>query len=308
MLKQSFSPKAILKSSIILLLLSAVASCGLKYIPTESPQTFEQNRRTAVENYVAANIGNQKTVYTSIAFGETQTVKPLSYKLLDSLYAIKYLNEKKQIIDYDLEAKIERQRLIALNDTNKVIYIEDHIFSLGTGDTIEIYSGLFQMEKDLIIDDIIITESVFLPKRYSELYKVYLFEESFMNLGNYPTGEELKFYAFFKAPLPELNKAEKDAFILHTLKIMDLAKKKYSLKTNDLLKQLTTQKFLGGSYANYTESFSTIQEQVQKDDQGKEIVTGYTLDYSYTDKSNLSTYLYRMEFDAYLRLIMYTKL
>jgi hypothetical protein len=288
-----------------------MSSCGLKYTPTESPATFEQNRHTAVENYIKKEIASTGSEYAPIAFGETQTIKPISYKQLDSLYALKYEKEKKHQTDKQLDERIEAQRMVALNDTNRVIYIEDHIFSLGKGDTLEIYSGLFQMKKELIIEDVILKESVFLPKRYGELYKEYLFEESFLFPGNLASGEEQNFYSFFKQPIEGFSKAEKDALILHTLKLMEIGAKISSINTNALLKKQTTTYFHGASYGNFKEIFSEIKEVVELNEKGKEIVIGYVFDYSYTEKTSDSTVqpqLYRMEYDAYLRLTNVTKL
>ena len=183
------------KITILGLLLFQV-SCGLKYIPTETPYEFEQKRHQAVESYILKDLGSANLKYESVAFAETLIVKPDSFKALDSLHAIKYENELRGINDDVLNEKIESQRMIALNDTNKVIYIEEHIFALGEGDTVSFYSALFQMEKDLIIDDMKIEESVFLPKRYQETYKQYLFEESVLTPEYLPSGDELNFYHF----------------------------------------------------------------------------------------------------------------
>lgn len=292
---------------VLMLLFS---SCGLKYTPTESPATFEQNRQTAVENYIRKEMGNTGAEYTSIAFGESQTIKPISYKQLDSLYTLKYEKEKNRQVDKELDEKIELQRIIALNDTNRVIYIEDHIFSLGTKDTLEFYSALFQMKKELIIEDMILRESVYLPKRYGELYKVYLFEESFLFPGNLASGEEQNFYSFFKQAVSGLSKAEKDEFILHTLKLMELGAKNSTINTNALLKKQTTKHFHGNSYGNFSELFSEIKEIVQMDSKGKEEVIGYLFDYSFTEKSDTNAspaQVYEIEFDKYLRLKSVTK-
>jgi hypothetical protein len=284
-------------------------SCGLKYVPTESPDTFEQKRQQAVEQYVIKEMESQQKKYSSIAFTESQIIKPLSYQKLDSLYLQKYQNESKNQLDLQLEENIERQRIITLNDTNKVIYIENHIFSLGLGDTIEFYTAQFQINKELFVEDVILKESVYLPKHYNELYKEYLFEESFLYPGNFASSDELNFYTFFKQPLENFSKPEKDAFILHTLKLMELAGKKNSLKTNDLLKAQTSTKFHGNSYENFNEIFSEINEIIQLDQDGKEVVVGYEFEYSSTEKAtNTSNQIshYKMEFDSYLKLIKAT--
>jgi hypothetical protein len=227
------------------------------------------------------------------------------------LYLQKYQNDSNNKLDLKLEENIELQRIIVLNDTNKVIYIENHIFSLGFGDTIEFYTALFQITKELSVEDMILKESIYLPNHYSELYKEYLFEESFLYPGNIASSDELNFYSFFKQPIERFSKPEKDAFILHTLKLMELSAKKNSFKTNDLLKAETSHKFHGNSYENFNELFSDINEIVQLDQNGKEIITGYEFEYSYTEKTSntsVQTSHYKMEFDSYLRLIKATQI
>ena len=41
-----------------------------------------------------------------MAFGETTVIKPSSFRILDSLFEIKYQNEKREIRDKELENKI----------------------------------------------------------------------------------------------------------------------------------------------------------------------------------------------------------
>jgi hypothetical protein len=294
-----------------LLALVFVTSCGLKYVPVESPQSFEQRRHDAVEKYVTSQLASENLPYTSIAFGESQVIKPISYKLLDSLYLLKYNLENQGRFDKELEQRIENYRIIALNDTNQVLYIENHIFTLGKGDTLEFYSALFQMEKDLEIDDIILQESVFLPAKYKKAYLSYLFEEAFILPDYAPTEEEINFYSFFKNALPSLSKAEKDPFILHTLKLMQLAARNKSTTTSALLKAQTTDLFLGKSYAIKNELFSPILENSEVNSLNEQTITGYTFTYSCTTNgaNSLSeSASYSMEYDAYLRLKKAVKL
>ena len=224
---------------------------------------------------------------------------------MDSLYLIKYNLENQGRFDKELEQKIENYRIIALNDTNQVLYIENHIFTLGKGDTLEFYSALFQMEKDLEIDDVILQESVFLPAKYKKAYLSYLFEEAFMLPDYAPTQEEINFYSYFKNALPSLSKAEKDPFILHTLKLMQLAAKIKSTTTSALLKAQTTDLFHGKSYAILNQQFSPILENKEVNALNEQTLTGYTFTYSFTRNGTNSpseSATYAMEYDAYLRL------
>lgn len=294
-----------------LFILYLLSSCGLKYVPTETPEEFETRRHLAVENYVEQSLASQDLIYSSVAFGETTTLKPQSFKILDSLYAVKYANEQNGKLDGKLEEQIEIQRMIVQNDTNKVSYIEDHVFSLSHGDSIDFYSGFFQLNSVLSVIDVNLKESIYVPNRFGELYKIYILEESFFYPGNLPNGEELNFYTFFKQGAAELSGSEKDEFILHTLRLMELAKVRYSIKTIDLMKIQVTRKFLGSASADYSEKFSEIMELTQGNESGKQQLVGYTFQYSYTQKSeteNALTYKYQITFDQYLRLTESVKL
>jgi hypothetical protein len=294
------------------ILLVAVYSCGLKYTPTESPEAFQFRRQQAVETYVQNEINSANLAYTSIAFGTTKTIKPASYKALDSLYNIKYENEKIGRKDPELERLIGNQRVIAQNDTNQVAYIEDHVFTLGKGDTIEFYSALFQLTKNMKIEDVKLQESVFLPKKFRSRYTQFLFEESFLDPGYEAMEEEKMFYRIYKGALTNLSSAEKDGFILHTLKVMTIAAKKNTLNNTTLLKAITSEYFLKNNAISVSENFSEIQEEVKINAAEKKQLIGYSLRYQYTKKSTQNgepeTLSFRVHFDPYLRITDFKKL
>ena len=167
------------------------------------------------------------------------------------------------------------------------------------------------MEKDLEIDDIILQVSVFLPAKYKKAYLSYLFEEAFILPDYAPTEEEINFYSYFKNALPSLSKAEKDPFILHTLKLMQLAARNKSTTTSALLKAQTTDLFLGKSYAILNQQFSPILENKEVNSLNEQTITGYTFTYSFTKNGTNSlseSANYAMEYDAYLRLKKAVKL
>src|SRR5574343_1825685 len=263
--------------------LMSIASCGLKYTPAESPAAFEQRRHDSIESYLTRTFNTTNNRYKSIAFGATQTIKPLSYQKLDSLFAQKYSNEKKGIRDEKLDQLIENQRMISLNDTNKVIYIENHIFALVKGDTCEIYDGNFRLSNDLKIQDVNLNESVYLPKKYEEMYKVYLFEEAFIAVGYPPTEGEKEFYNYYKSASRNLTGSKRDAFILHTLNLMAYATQNQTLDIETLLRYSALKNLHGNSYINHLDKFSAIEQLVQINDKKEEILVGYKLNCSYIE-------------------------
>jgi hypothetical protein len=285
--------------------LMSIASCGLKYTPVESPAAFEQRRHDSIEAYLTRTFNATGNRYKSIAFATPQTIKPLSYQKLDSLFAQKYSNEKKGISDEKLDNLIENQRMISLNDTNKVIYIENHIFALVKGDTCEIYDGNFRLSNDLTIQDVNLNESVYLPKKYEEMYKVYLFEEAFITAGYPPTEGEKEFYGYYKTASENFKGSKRDAFIQHTLNIMDYAAKNHTLDIETLLRYSVLKNLHGNSYINHSDKFSTLDQLIEINDQKEEILVGYRLTCTYieTNENNVQVQRsYSFLFDEFLQL------
>ena len=63
------------------LLFLFLSACGLKYTPTETPETSTEKRHLAIQNHLKETFQKDSSVYESIAFGKTQTLKPISYKV-----------------------------------------------------------------------------------------------------------------------------------------------------------------------------------------------------------------------------------
>ena len=292
-----------------MLSLILISSCGLRYIPQETPQQFEERRHEAIKNYARSQFGKDSSNFSPLAFGELTVIKPDAYKSLDSLYALKYKNEEKHINDKHLEEQIELQRNFALSDTGKVSYLETLFFSYGSGDTIEFYTALFNVNHEAQIANMSIIESTYLPKRYASAYKIYLFEESFIDQGNWPTTEEQRFYNNFKAHASELSTSKREKFIIHTLDLMDLAGKTQTLGTENLLRALVQKKILGNSYSDkYLKEFKF--EKIEEIIDNKSVISGYIVHFSYKDKTDENAVYsrYDLEYNPYLELVKETKL
>lgn len=300
---------------IQLLLIFMLSACGLKYTPPETPEAFELRRKKAVESYIQFSIKDQGLVYESIGFGQTQIVKPESYRTLDSLYALKLKNEQRGITsDPALEENIGVQRIIARNDTNRVIYIEDHVFSLSTDTSTEVYAANFQLTSDAVVSDMILRESTFLPKRDIERYKQYLFNESFLNPGLSPGSAETKFYSLFAARINELTGDQRDIEVRHMLEVMSIAHKRASLGPEGILKTLATMEILKNTsvseIASPTSKITTSNFQFKKtSNETLSEITGYTFVFTYEppiDKGLATSYF--MEYDRYFHLVSKEKL
>lgn len=279
--------KSLIKSLLYsFLLVTLVASCGLKYTPTETRESFFQKRQGKISDYILNQMNGQTLSYTSIAYGKTTVLKPISYKALDSLYELKYQNELKQIKDMRLEVIINNQRQIALNDTAKVLYLENHVFSLGNADTITFYNTIFHLTSDIKISDVDIKQSIFLPAKYSELYRKYLFEESYLSAVNYASEQEKKFYQKYKDEIENRSIAQQDAFVLHSLKLMELSARIRTTSNRELLNELAIQ-LLPKITVNPTNiKISPIKESIVRSEIGSVSTTGFTVKINFSSIKN----------------------
>ncbi len=279
--------KSLIKSLLYsFLLVTLVAGCGLKYTPTETRESFFQKRQGKISDYILNQMNGQTLSYTSIAYGKTTVLKPISYKALDSLYELKYQNELKQIKDMRLEEIINNQRQIALNDTAKVLYLENHVFSLGNADTITFYNTIFHLTSDIKISDVEIKQSVFLPAKYSELYRKYLFEESYLSAVNYASDQEKKFYQKYKDELENRSIAQQDAFVLHSLKLMELSARIRTTSNRELLNELAIQLLPKISVNPTNVKISPIKESIVRSEIGSVSTTGFTVKINFSSIKN----------------------
>ena len=286
----------LLKLLSITVLFSILVSCGLKYVPTETRESFFQKRQGAISEYILSQMNGQTLSYTSIAYGKTSVTKPISYKLLDSLYELKYKNEQNSFLDKKLEERISNQRLVALNDTAKVIYVENHVFSLGSTDTIAFYNALFQLTSDSKITDVKIKQSTYLPAKYSALYRKYLFEESFLSAVNLANDNELKFYGKYKDELENRSIAQKDAFVLHTLKLMELSAQLRTTSNRELLNHLSINHFHKLVSNSQNLKVLPIKENTYKLENGLTATSGFGVVLTYSINENGVTSEKMMQF------------
>jgi hypothetical protein len=283
-----------------------ISSCGLKYVEIETPESFAIKRKEAIESHLQQEMTRVSKIYKSQAFGKTEVVKPSSYKVLDSLYTVKYDYEKTKKIDPELENEIVVARQLALNDTNKVVYIENHFFSVVYGDTISFYQALIPISSDLKIKEINIFESIDLPKKYQEYYLIYFFEESFLHPGYLSDAKESEFYNYMKSDLNFKSTKEKQEILIQTLDLMKIGNEKNTSNFNELIRILTSRNFHGKTYAEINQEFSPIVGEVSLDANGKEYISGYHLDYAFTEDQTDGTFIqmnYSVYFDRWLRIL-----
>lgn len=277
------------------LVLTLLGSCGLKYVPTETPEQFEARRHGAIENFIKTSLNSDSTLYNSEAFGEIIVVKPESYKFLDSLFELKYKQEQNGITDKELNEQIESQKLKIDLDTNRLYYLEEHVFSLKKKDSSEFIISKVLLDEQINVERFNVENIIEIPNKYRSFYKQYLFNESFIYPGIQATEEENRFYNFYKERLGSTSTSEGDEILSRMLQVMDLAYKKKTLQTTEILKYLARTKINGTTKELEKESILNIY-QLQDENN---IPVGYWFVVEFKNGSNIVSWYF--EYDLYLR-------
>lgn len=295
-------PTRILFSTLILLLLH---SCGIRYAAPVTPVSQTAERKAAIQKYLKTLFAADSAVYTDIAWGQSKTLKPLSYKQLDSLYAIKYQLEREGRRDLELEDEIKIQRQIALNDTAQIIFQDDHLFSVLKNNKLSVYSAILETTKDHTVRNALLQESQEVDPNLIEEFKIYTFEESFVNPGFAAMQQEKNFYQKFKTRNASLARTEKDVFLNHTLNIMKCARSARSLNTIELLSEVTKYHIHGHKPLGVSNpKFESMEEKVLTVD-GKPQVQAYQIVYSFQKVQDglTTTYRYYVELSPFYEVV-----
>lgn len=286
-----------MKNVLYGIVLFVIGSCGLRYVPQETPQSSQADRRTLIEETIQREFKTQGKTYSPIGWSESVKIKPVSYLKLDSLFAKKYDLERIGKTDKNLEEAIKLQQIACKEDTNQVLYLERHIFSLTKDTSAEILSGDFYITKDNYLKDVKFTESYHVDKNYINYYTLYIFEQPFLG-GEALTSDEKSFYDLYKSAIQ--TRSDKDAFLNNTLKLMQIAYYKRSLDTQTLLKELT-RKIVHNDKSNYSDEVFVKIEQVGD---GNKLLK-YVVVYQSMSKSVNGFFIqkFQLEFDPYLMLL-----
>lgn len=222
--------------------LIVISSCGLKYTPLPTEEDKGKERQTVIQNYLIQDASNNELRYESIAFAEPTYIKPPSFQVLDSLYKIKYKNELRGYIDPELEDKITVQRAIAQSDSLQVTTLENHVFAFLNDSIVIVNKAVFLLDDQNSILEVKINESNSFDPIYFEMYKIYLFEESFEYPGTVASYDERKFYEKFKREYHSRPLYEQNNFLIHTLMVMKLSKDEKPLSFEKLARIKLLQK------------------------------------------------------------------
>lgn len=295
----------ITKFLALISLVFSLGSCGLKYTPQTPPENKQLQRQKVIENKIRTDFEAKQMTYRSIAFGKTVTIKPASFIKLDSLFERKYNLEQTGRRSKELDEQIAIQRLVCQNDTNIILYMEEHVFSLTKDSVSEVFSGDFALNSRNEIQKVEFKQSYMIPADLVSFYGYYVLNESFLYPNSQLDRDEQNFYDLYKGQAANLFGAQKEAFIVHTLKLMQIANSAKSLEKQMFLKRLA-QKEVGIKFFK-EESFPRI-DQVSKEN-GE--VDYYIVDYMVSPKSGdnvLPKERYTLKFDPFLMFISKEKL
>lgn len=299
----SSTRKNLLSRLLFLSILTTVlGSCGLKYTPQTAPEDYQAQRQRVIESQIKEEFAAKNMAYKSIAFGKTITVKPASFIKLDSLFEQKYQLEQQGRKDKNLDEKIGVQRLICQTDTNEILYMNQHVFSLSNDSTSEVLSGNFSLNARNEIRKVEFTESYTIPSNLVPYYTYYVLNQSFMYSSDAPTESELDFYDLYKAQAARLFGSNKEAFIVHTLKLMKIARLKKSLEKKTFLEELTRNEVQGTSKDYKDEVFLRVDQVVKANND----IDYYIVEYQFSKKMGENSYIaekYVLQFDPFLMLL-----
>lgn len=180
--------------------------------------------------------------YIDYGFGVEKVIKPLSFKRLDSLYAVYYAEEQKpgasRNVLLQLKQEIETEQSRVIGDTILFQFEKEHFFGLASGDSATIMHSKFLLNTKYEVIYVDIQYIFTVHSRLTQFFQAYIRRESFVDFGYSPSKEENDFYNFFDAVAAQLTNAEtKGNFIGHMLQIMWAAQKQQGLGTEPLIKQ-----------------------------------------------------------------------
>jgi len=263
-------------------ILTLLASCGLNYTPPPTLENFASKRKMNAENYVKDQFKDSSVVFQQLTFGQTTVVKPTNYKLLDSLFNLKYNNEQRGEYDQNLENQIGNQQQVVVRDTAKVYYIEHLVYSIDNKTTSEVSFSDITLDKNAAVTKFEISEQVSFPSNLLPFYRVYLLEESNLNPGYLPSNDEQQFYNLYKEHYQVLPSAEKKDFLVHTLKLMELSSKIRSLDKDVMIRAICISKIFARPYDATIDNFTAMDGV---------LVDGVLTEYSAKFTSNSKTYV-----------------
>ncbi|WP_146194143.1 hypothetical protein [Brumimicrobium oceani] len=237
-------------SKVLYVIIGSVflSSCGsavnapVKTIEDQKASLHKTIEETAKANHVLED-------YQSLSFGQMKVYKPETFVRLDSIYAIKqnYIeeNDLRGLRSSGIEELIPIYREEALLELDQVQYEIEHIYQTGTGDSIQIHSSFFLFDHK---DSLVLISPFYhfkIAPKFKDLFYAYQFDYHFVTNRNlYISEAEWDFIRFFKTRQFELTGTSAlEAFMQHTMRVMEAARKSATVDFRNLSKLLVTDHF-----------------------------------------------------------------
>ncbi len=226
----------------LLMLVSVVQSCGLKYVPGPSLEDLEQNRKTQLEERLGKDFAAVNKKYTPLTYGETVVVKPQSYQRLDSLFEVKYRLSKQGMSSKEVDPLIEQQKMTLLADTTEVLYMETHWFELAQDSTYEFIVAQCFLNNRNVLRKMDFIDEFQTGKSDRTWAEQYMKEDPLtrFDLG-YTSNEDLALYSMFKNKEFTLQGEEKDRFLKNIFQVMRIANENRSTAPQGIVIKLASQ-------------------------------------------------------------------
>ena len=249
-----------MRSSLLalLILFTCANSCGLRYTPSETREDLTQKRQNTVNDYIRNSYKDTNVTYIPLVFAQPTLIKPYQYRQLDSLYDVKYTNDRAGIFDKGLEEKINIQKNVIYSSKDKIEHIEHHIYSIQARDSSFIYFADINFGTTDTVTGFTITQTYQFPKDLLSTFQSYITRESIVYPNYGPTEEEKSFYNFFEDELNRRPIYEKNDFMIHLLTTVFMARRVRSIETKPLLQQLTIFLLENRDYNAQTDFFNSI--------------------------------------------------
>lgn len=243
---------------IVLISVLLISACGLKYTPAETREDVSINRKNAVSQYIRDSYKDSSVVYQSLVFGSPTLIKPYHHRQLDSLYEIKFANEQAGRFDKALEEKINNQKIVIANSSERIQHIEHHIYSIQTEGTSNVYYADVHFDSKSVISNFTITQTYEFPSNLLAIFKAYITRESILYPNYGPTNEEIEFYDYFENELMELPSYRQNEFMAHILSTFLLARNIRSLETKMLLQHFAVIQAENRQYQSQSDVFHNV--------------------------------------------------
>lgn len=206
-----------------------------------------QDRRLKQEKVIELRTMSDTTTsekYESLGFGPLNVYKPDAFNILDSLYALKYQYEQedkfREYKQSGIEEEIKERKKNAEEAKTEIKYELEHIYSLNKTNQSTIHHDYYLLDyKDSIISHTPLYEYT-IPQRLKKMQLNYLFELHFLTDNErYISQDEQAFIQYYKAQEQALIRTGKlQDFMIHTLNLMQIAKRIKTVNTLDLVHAL----------------------------------------------------------------------